>query len=214
LKKKLLSYAAEVFLLHLLKGKSILFKVLTFFNLKLIAMKKMVSLCLLVYIGISCNNPDAKETATADSLGAAKTNYAYSIKKPDNWEIGSSQNTALALSSLKAFEENKIDESLSYFADSVVFKADYIDGKFSKDSLKGIMIFGRNKMTAFKVDMHDFESVISKDKKDEYVTLWYVQTFTDKKGKTDSTAVINDLKISNGKIVELTEATRHFPVKK
>ena len=62
--------------------------------------------------------------------------------------------------------------------------------------------------------MHDFESVISKDKKDEYVTMWYVQTTTDKKGKVDSVAVINDLKISNGKIVTLDEAIRHFKPKK
>ena len=62
--------------------------------------------------------------------------------------------------------------------------------------------------------MHDFESVISKDKKEEYVTLWYTEINTDKKGKMDSVAIINDLKISNGKIVSLDEAIRHFPIKK
>jgi hypothetical protein len=56
--------------------------------------------------------------------------------------------------------------------------------------------------------------VISKDKKDEFVTIWYVQKSTDKKGKVDSLALINDMKIANGKIIELDEYTRHFKVKK
>ncbi|HEY1017354.1 MAG TPA: hypothetical protein VGE25_00045, partial [Sediminibacterium sp.] len=67
---------------------------------------------------------------------------------------------------------------------------------------------------ALIIKMEDFESVISKDKKDEYVTLWYKQIMTDNMGKTDSLAMINDFKIVNGKIVALSEAMRHYPAKK
>ena len=177
-------------------------------------MKKVLILCTLMYIGVSCSNPAGKETAKTDSAGEAKPVYAYTINKPDNWETGSSQNTAIVLSSLKAFENNKIDESLANFADTVSWRADYLDAKLSKDSMKAMFIKSWSEMASMKIDMHDFESVISKDKKDAYVTLWYVQTSTDKKGKTDSISVINDLKIVNGKITELDEAIRHFPVKK
>ena len=177
-------------------------------------MRKMLILCLLIYISVSCNNPAGKDSAKTDSSGGAKTAYAYTIEKPDNWEIGSSQNTALVLSSLKAFENNKIDESLTNFADTVRWRADYIDAKFSKDSMKAMFIKTWSEMASMKISMRDFESVISKDKKEAYVTMWYVQTSTDKKGKTDSIAVINDLKIVNGKITDLDESIRHFPVKK
>lgn len=177
-------------------------------------MKKMLPICLLVYISISCNNPSGKETTKTDSSGAAKPVYAYTIKNPDNWETGSSENTSVALNSLKAFENNKIEESLSYFADTIKWRADYMEGKYSKDSLKAMFTRSWSEMTSMKIDMHDFESVISKDKKDAYVTMWYVQTATDKNGKTDSMSVINDLKIVNGKITELDEAIRHFPIKK
>ena len=177
-------------------------------------MRKMLTLCMLMYIAISCNNPAGKETGKTDSTGAAKPAYAYTIKNPDNWETGSSQNTAVALSALKAFENNKLDECVTYFADTVRWRTDYMEGKFSKDTLKAMFNRARGDMAVIKIDMHDFESVISKDKKEEYVTMWYVQTTTDKKGKTDSVAVINDLKLMNGKITELDEAYRHFPVKK
>jgi len=177
-------------------------------------MRKMLTLCLLMYVSISCNNPAEKATVKTDSTGADKPVYAYTIKKPDNWDVGSSQNTAVALNALKAFENNKIDESMSYFADTVDWKSDYIDSKFPKDSLKAMFGSFWNVTKTMKIEMNDFESVISKDKKDEYVTLWYKQTTTDAKGKTDSVAVINDFKISHGKIVALDEAMRHLKAKK
>jgi hypothetical protein len=62
--------------------------------------------------------------------------------------------------------------------------------------------------------MNDWESVISADKKDEWVTLWYKQIQTDKKGKTDSLGVVDDAKIVNGKIVLLDEKIQHYPVAK
>ena len=177
-------------------------------------MRKSILFAVGIIAIVSCNNPGDKTAPKTDSTATPAVTYAYSIKKPDNWEIGSSSNTAIALNALKAFENNKLDECISFFADSVDWKTDFLDHKFSKDSLKAVFVANWKDMASLKVDMHDFESVISKDNKDEYVTLWYYQTTVDKKGKTDSMAVINDIKITNGKIVSLDEAFRHFPVKK
>ena len=158
-------------------------------------MKKIVILFSSVLAVIGCNNPSDKAAAKTDSTATPTVTYAYSLKKPDNWDIGSSANTAVALNALKAFENNKIDECLSYFADSVNWRTDYFDKKLSKDSLKSSLLSVWKDLSV-KID------------------LWYNQTTTDKKGKVDSVSVINDLKISNGKIVALDEAFRHFPVKK
>ncbi len=172
-------------------------------------MTKLIIPFLLVLGASGCKNNNTENT----NNGAAKPEYAYTISKPDNWDIGSSQNTALVLSSLKAFEENKIDESISFFADSVNWRADFYDRKLSKDTLKALITSWRNDVAAITIKMHDFVSNISKDKKDEWVTAWYTQVFTDKTGKIDSIAVINDFKLMNGKIVELNETVRHFPTK-
>ena len=64
------------------------------------------------------------------------------------------------------------------------------------------------------VTMYDYESVISADKKDEYVTLWYKQTWKDEKGKADSMNVVDDCKMKNGKMIELDEKVQRFPAKK
>ena len=62
--------------------------------------------------------------------------------------------------------------------------------------------------------MDDWESVISKDKKIEYVSLWYKQIWTDEKGRVDSLECMDDLRMKNGKIVALNEKIRHYPTKK
>ena len=84
----------------------------------------------------------------------------------------------------------------------------------SNDSLKRMFTKSRGELSALKINMGDWESVISKDKKVEYVTLWYKEIQTDKKGKTDSLSIVDDLKIANGKIVELDQKIQHFPAVK
>jgi hypothetical protein len=167
-----------------------------------------------MYLGSSCTTPAEKATEKTITADTSKPMYAYTVKNPDNWDIGNTKNVEVAFNALKAFEDHKIDESLNFFGDSVLWKADYMEAKLSKDSLKSIFNSIWSETSALKIEMHDFESVISKDKKDEFVTIWYVQKSTDKKGKVDSLALINDMKIANGKIIELDEYTRHFKVKK
>jgi hypothetical protein len=62
--------------------------------------------------------------------------------------------------------------------------------------------------------MEDYEAVQSKDKKDEWVSLWYKAVNTDKKGKVDSVFKMFDLKIENGKIAVLDQKQRRYPAKK
>jgi hypothetical protein len=167
-----------------------------------------------MYFIISCSSPTEKATEITVAADSSKTELAYTVKKPDNWDMSNTKNVAVAFNALKNFEDHKIDESLRFFGDSVLWKADNMESKLSNDSLRSIFNAIWNETASMKIDMHDFESVISKDKKDEFVTIWYYQTTTDKKGKVDSIAMINDMKIVNGKIIELDEYTRHFPVKK
>lgn len=150
-------------------------------------------------------------SATSDSIKYA---YMPSNHPPDNWEPGNQQNLALVLSSLKAYEDGKVEECLKYFADSIDIAWDYYDGKVSKDTLRAWFTDGRNQLSSMKINMDDYETVVSKDKKNNWVSLWYKQIWTDKKGKTDSVFQMDDLKVENGKIVILDEKSRHFPKKR
>jgi len=165
----------------------------------------------------SCNNGGTetkeamKDSTAKDSTMAAPAmamNYPYTIDHPDNWDMGSKENTVVALSALKAFSSGDVAESMKYFGDSVQVQFDAFDKKMPNDSLKTMFTKLRSGYKSIEVKMDDWESVISKDKTQEWVTLWYRQKWEDTKGKKDSADYIDDLKIKDGKIVRLDEYTR------
>ena len=175
-------------------------------------MKKMTVLLFATIAFASCNNEktenkEAMKDSTAASPAAAM-NYPYTIEHPDYWEMGSTENTMVALSALKTFESGNVNEAMKYFGDSIQFKFDGMDKTMPADSAKAFFTTIRNGYKSLTVKMSDWESVISKDKNQEWVTLWYTQKWEDTKGKIDSADFIDDVKIKNGKIVRLDEYTR------
>jgi hypothetical protein len=170
----------------------------------------------------ACNNAATTETkkdstATTTAMPEKKPvpSFPYTMEKPwSNWQIGDPQHIVTAMNALKGFETGDIAACIKGFGDSVELHFDGYRAKLSNDSLGKWFTNERNNYTAYKVYMGDFESVISEDKKTEYVTMWYKQVMTDKKGKTDSVSVVDDCKIANGKIVELDEKVQRYPAKK
>ena len=163
--------------------------------------------------------PANTETAGSDSTTKAgpqeeDVQYAYTIEHPDNCETGDKQNTAIVLKSLKAFENGDVEACVQAFADTVRIEMDGFEATLSNDSLKAMFTRERGKLKSMKINMEDWESVVSKDKSLEYVSLWYKQYTTDASGKTDSVECMDDLRMKNGKIVLLNEKIRHYPAKK
>ena len=179
-------------------------------------MKNVLKQFLLVFTAgvliTSCNNAnspsvDSSNEPVAKTESPQPMNYPYTIDHPDNWVPGSQQNTLVALKALKAWENKNMDESLTYFADSVHVQFDGIDKKVSNDSLRA-MITSPPSIKNQSVKMQDWESVISKDKSEEYVTLWYREYMENDKGQKDSMDVVNDLKMKDGKIIGLDQYIR------
>ena len=185
-------------------------------------MKKLLLFSVVAVFAISCNenkSDNAASTATDSSKATgtpiANLDFPYKLEKPyAEWQPGDPMHAVNAMKCLKAWETNNIAESVSYFGDSLDFRADYFQQKLPHDSLTGFFSKQRNLYSNVTIKMGDWESVISKDKKIEYVTMWYKQITTDKNGKTDSIAVVDDCKIVNGKIVELDERVQHYAAKK
>ena len=163
---------------------------------------------------VSCNNDGTTSTevkndsTVSTSNESASPNYPYTIDHPDNWETGSRENTAVALNALKAFENGDVEKSMEYFGDSVHLLFDGMDMTVGKDSMQSMFKSMRSSLKNMNIKMLDWESVISKDKNEEYVTLWYKQINEDMNGKKDSFDLVNDLKLKNGKIIQLSEYTR------
>ena len=176
-------------------------------------MKKMLFFLagVLFIFGCNENKTPADVTTQTDSTKtetvATSVTYPYTIDHPDNWEIGSTANTMSALSALKGYEDNNINESLKYFGDSIRLNFDGLDTKVSNDSLKAMFTRWRSMSKTLKIKMGDWESVKSKDGKEEWVTLWY-REFDDTGKGLDSIDVVNDLQMKDGKISRLDQYTR------
>ena len=184
-------------------------------------MKQRLLIFSFVLFGIACNDHTTTDhVTTSDSSAANKTDtaniqYAYTVDHPaDNWDRGDLNHLAMVLQALKAYETGNIDECVKYFADSVRLAFDYFQTTVTKDSLRTMFTRDRNNLKSLTIDMDDYETVISKDKKDEYVSLWYKEISTDKNGKTDSISVMDDVKIVNGKIASIDQKIQHYQVKK
>lgn len=179
-------------------------------------MRKFFFIGAFALIIISCNNKASTETTTTTEPTKDTITYAYlpDGHDPDYWMPGDMKNAAIALNAIKGWETGNVDMAVATMADTVLWKADGFSGKVPKDTLRANFIDFWANTSNVKVSMGDYESVISKDKKEEWVTVWYKQVVTDKSGKMDSASVVDDIKIENGKITVMDEKQRKFPVPK
>lgn len=183
-------------------------------------MKQVIVIICLGIALAACNNTSTT-TAGTDSTGAAtvKTEsdvkLPFSLEKPyKGWQIGSTENVVTAMSALKTFADKDFTAMAGTIGDSLDVRFDYYQAKMSRDSAIKMFTAQRAIYNDLTINMYDYESVISADKKDEWVTIWYKQKWTNEKGVADSLAVINDIKMKDGKMIELDEHIQHYPVKK
>jgi hypothetical protein len=181
-------------------------------------MRQTFSFLLIAVVFIACNSSDTK---TSDSkMGETKVaamstkDFAYPVDDWGDWQPGNIDYLKMVLSSLKDYENGNVDACMNAFADSVELKFEDLNGKFTKDSVAKMFKAQRGSLKALKIDMDDYESVKSKDGKQEYVSMWYKEKWQDQKSNWDSCVQMDDLKIINGKIASIDQKSRHFPKKK
>ncbi len=183
---------------------------------KLSNMKKFLFLLITATIFLACNNDATNNTESVSGDTAnnnQQVNLPYTVEKTPDWERGDANNVAIAMNTLRAFEVNDLNALQQYLADTVEFYYDNMSFKGSRDSLIKFFTGFRNSINSMNVKMHDYESVKSKNRNEEWVGLWYTETVTDKKGKTDSSMVMDDIKIVNGKVAIIDSKMRRLAKK-
>ena len=182
-------------------------------------MKTAHTLLLLGFAAITsaCNN--SKETTSTETntetttkQTATTTNLPYTKNSKYNWEFNPDQkNEAIVLNVFKAMEQLDHQTIGKFTADSIVSN---IDGVKFKGTREQIMQLNKDFFATLKtlnVVPTDWRSVISKDKSEEWVSVWFTQHWEDQKGQHDSVNVFNDIKLKDGKITAWNEYLQHFP---
>src|SRR5687768_1402232 len=127
-------------------------------------MKKIFLLLLPASILLACNNePATGEKSSSDTTATKETvNLPYAVDRTPDWEIGDDNNVAIAMNTLKAFEQNDMAAVAQHLADSVEFYADRVAFKGTRDSLIQMFTKFRNSYDTIMIRMIDYESVKSK----------------------------------------------------
>jgi len=123
-------------------------------------MKKVFLIFLGALVFASCNNKSSDSTevptdSSAMAPTAEKMNYPYTIDHPDYWNIGSPENTMVALSALKAYENGNIPETMKYFGDSIHLQFDDLDQTLPADSVQAMFTNFRNAHKTYTIKMED-----------------------------------------------------------
>ena len=182
-------------------------------------MKQFIVIICLAFALAGCNDAATKQSGT-DSTGTtvksgADVTLPFKLERPyRNWQAGSNENVAAAMGALKAYVDKDFTALGNLIGDSLQVRFDNYYATMSRDSAIKFFTSMRPQSNDLTINMYDYESVISADKKDEYVTLWYKQTWKNEKGVADSLSIIDDCKMKGGKMIELDQHIQRFPAKK
>lgn len=180
-------------------------------------MRQLLSIACVALLLASCteaNSDETKPDAAKEGTAPAAVKLPFELARPyQEWQMGSKENVAAAMTGLKTFIDKDFTGLAAVTGDSVELTFDYFHTKLNRDSAVKFFMNERAKYSDINITMYDYESVISADKKSEWVTLWYKQVWKDAKGVADSMNVVDDIRIKDGKMVELDEKVSHFPKK-
>jgi len=172
----------------------------------------MKQLLLLLFISImlfSCKSKSDTDQSKADT--SAKLDYPFKPKYSINWQKGDEKNALMVLNCLKKYVDGDIKGCVENFADTSEFLADQFYFKGSKDSLVKMLTGMRSAATSVTKEFESWMTTYYPDKKDTWVTLWYIEKWTDKTGKKDSLYYTDDVLIKDGKIKLYDEKMRRSP---
>ncbi|RYU90712.1 hypothetical protein EWM62_08685 [Mucilaginibacter terrigena] len=172
-------------------------------------MKQILLLAIICIVFAGCKQTNTAGQPKTDTT--AKLSYPFKPKYSINWEKGDEKNALIVLNCLKKYVDGDIKGATEGFADTVTFMADNFSFTGKKDSLVKIISQMRGDLVTVSKEFESWMTTYYPDKKDTWVTLWYMEKWTDKRGKTDSLYYTDDVLLKNGKIVLYDEKIRHNP---
>ncbi|MBS0030862.1 hypothetical protein ACTJJ0_28170 [Chitinophaga sp. 22321] len=170
-------------------------------------MKKMYLVAVVAFLAACASNtnksaPEAVKTADSVSPKQESLTYPYTAEYSSDFEIGDPKKAQVILELYQNWDKNTLDNSKSSFAenDTMIF-ADGFMFAGNRDSLFVVAKKKRGMMGTVVDSIHAWIPLRSKDKKEDWVTVWTREVCTDAKGKK----TVNELQETwrfdeNGKI--------------
>lgn len=165
-------------------------------------MKKSLLSFVVLGMFISCNNESKPAEAAESKDKKEEAKPAENIKMPytadysSQFTPGDQKNSEKILTLFKQWDDNKLDDGKSMFADSVHFYTDKWEFHGTKDSFMTVSKVDRNRYKSVKTVVQAWYPLHSVDKNEDWVLVWSTAYTTDDKGKSDSASYQDTWKVN------------------
>lgn len=174
-------------------------------------MKKIFIISSVVFFA-ACNSSGDKakvdSMSTDTTAGATRTmpdiNSPYAVSYSSKFEIGDPKNAETVLNLWKDWDNNNLANGKNSFADTVEFN--FSDGttmRASRDSTLAVAQKIRDSEASITSTIDAVMSVKSTDKNENWALIWGEERVTDKKGRTDSSAIQETWRLNKDGKVDL-----------
>jgi len=177
-------------------------------------MKKTILAFLVTIIVISCNQstPPAEQksdSTASESKKADDVKYAYKATYSSDFEIGKAENAKVILDIWKAFEDNKLGDTKSLWADSVTMQFENYTFHGKADSAIKEGKAERARYTSVVDSVDAVVSLHSKDRNEDWVSVWAREYTVNTKGKKDTADIHEIWQLKNGKASYMSQYRAH-----
>lgn len=182
-------------------------------------MRKTFFLLTLGVFFYSCNN-DKTASATADSAVKKEVPSAtgdnltmpYTAMYSSQFTVGDQKYAQMVLNLFKQWDDNKMKDGMSNFADSVNFYTNNWTFHGSRDALYTASQQQRDMYPEVKTVVSAYMPVHSVDKNEDWVLIWSTGYTKDKKGVSDSLNYQDTWRVNkDGKVDLVYQYTSHEP---
>ncbi len=160
-------------------------------------MKKAFLCVMVAFTFISCNNnskttetttaADSKEKTDTATTSAPAMNLPYTAQYSSQFSIGDPKITEKILILFKQWDDNKLADGKSLFADTVHFYANNWEFHGTRDSFFTVSQKQRDTYKEIKTVVHAWIPMHSIDKNEDWALIWSTAYLTSNNGKLDST---------------------------
>lgn len=167
----------------------------------------------------ACNDQSASTASTEPAKDTTKPvapviDYPYTASYSSSFEMGDPQHAKTILDLWKHFDNNTLDNGVGSFADSVTMQlADGTVMSGPRDSIIAGAKGYRSQFAAVNSSVDAFVVLKSTDKNASWVNIWGKEVRTDKKGKKDSSQLMESWMLNDqGKVALMLQyAAKAWP---
>lgn len=166
----------------------------------------------LVLFMLSCSQNQSASSTKSDSAQMAKAdtlNYAYKAAYSSSFDIAKPENAKTVLAIWKSYEDNKLADTKSLWADSVTLEFEDFTFRGPRDSVVAGGIRDRSQYTSLVDSVDAWIPLHSNDKNADWVAVWAREYTTDKKGKKDTADIHEVWLLRDGKVAYMSQFRAH-----